>query len=180
MFPTALLESITLERQNVPLPAGVEAFLVILMFDILRETGIRMPAGIGQALSIVGAIVIGQAAVEAKLIAASMIIVVALTGITNLLIPKMNASVILVRLFLLALSVSFGFFGFILGLSCVLIHILNLRTFGMPVLSSINIFDYQDVKDSVIRGSWTQMLTRPKIMAKDSIRMKAPKGDNHD
>ena len=80
---------------------------MLIVFDILKEAGMRMPSNAGQALSIVGALVIGQAAVAAKLIAAPMIIVVAIVGITGLLIPKMNASNIIIRLIMLTLASTF-------------------------------------------------------------------------
>lgn len=101
MLPLQFLIQIALERQSVPLPAYAEAVVMLLVFDVLRETGIRMPSNIGQALSIVGALVIGQAAVEASLVAAPMIIVVASTGITSLLVPRLNVPVILWRFILL-------------------------------------------------------------------------------
>ncbi|HML49589.1 MAG TPA: spore germination protein, partial [Clostridia bacterium] len=127
MLPSPLLINITAERQSVPLPAAVEAFVMLIVFDILRETGIRMPTNIGQALSIVGALVIGQAAVEAKLVAAPMIIVVAMTGITNLLVPKLNAPIIYLRLFVLLMSSMFGFFGLTISMSVILMHLLTLN-----------------------------------------------------
>jgi len=85
MLPTPFLINIAAERQSVPLPAAIEAFIMLVVFDILRETGIRMPSNVGQALSIVGALVIGQAAVEAKMVAAPMIIVVGVTRACDLL-----------------------------------------------------------------------------------------------
>jgi len=150
--------------------------IMLIVFDILRETGIRMPTNIGQALSIVGALVIGQSAVEAKLVAAPMIIVVAITGITNLLVPKLNAPVIYIRFALLLLSSTFGFFGLVAGLSCVLIHLLNLGSFGVPHLTFSGGFRYQDLKDTFIRAPWWQMLFRPKHVTQDRLRMKQ-KGD---
>ncbi len=179
MLPTSLLINITAERKNVPLPAAVEAFIMLIVFDILRETGIRMPTDIGQALSIVGALVIGQAAVDAKLVAAPMIIVVATTGITSLLVPKMNAPVIYVRLFLLFLASTFGLFGFVLGSSVVMIHILNLYSFGIPQVTVSGSLQSQEIKDTFIRVPWAQMITRPKAIAREKVRMKAGNGGNH-
>ncbi len=169
MMPMQLFISIAAARVSVPLPASLEAFIMIIVFDILRETGVRMPTNIGQALSIVGALVIGQAAVEAKLVAAPMIIVVAMTGITSLLVPKMNAPVIYIRMLLLILSSIFGFFGFILGVSATLIHVINMRSIGVPQLILSGRLQYQEIKDTFIRAPWWQMITRPSF-AKDKIR----------
>lgn len=161
MIPTQLLISLATERQSVPLPAALEAVIMLIVFDILRETGVRMTTSVGQALSIVGALVIGQSAVEAKLVAAPMIVVIGLTGITNLLILKLGAPVIYIRFFLLFLSTSFGFFGFVSGISMVFLHIINLRSFGIPQIMMTGDIRFQELKDSFIRAPWYQMLLRP-------------------
>ena len=174
MLPSPLLINITAERQSVPLPAAVEAFIMLIVFDILRETGVRMPTNVGQALSIVGALVIGQAAVEAKLVASPMIIVVAITGITNLLVPKLNAPVIYIRLFVLVLSSMFGFFGLTMALSLVLIHLISLTSFGVPSVSLDGHLSLSRVKDIAIRAPWWDMVTRPEELAQDVKRQNPP------
>ncbi len=170
MLPTSLIVHIAMERQNVPLPAALEAFFMLIVFDILRETGLRMPTNIGQALGIVGALVLGQAAVEAKLVAAPMIIIVAITGITNLLIPKMNAPVLVARFGILALASCMGFFGVTLGVAILLIHILNLYSFGIEQLTPGQTLQYQEVKDTLIRAPWWQMIDRPLATAANKVR----------
>ncbi len=179
MLPTPLFINVTAERTNVPLPAAVEAFLMLIVFDILRETGVRMPTKIGQALSIVGALVIGQAAVEASLVAAPMIIMVAITGITNLLVPKLNASVIFIRLFVLLLSSMFGFFGLTMALSLVLIHILGLTSFGVPYVSLDGDLRLTRVKDIAIRAPWWDQIERPVNLTENRTRQKPPEGPEH-
>jgi spore germination protein KA len=170
VLPFQLFVNIAAERVGVPLPAAVEAFVMIIMFDILKEAGARMPSNVGQALSIVGALVIGQAAVEAKLVASPMIIVVALTGITSMLVPRLNAPAIYIRLGLLTLASAFGFFGLLVGLSCLLIHIINLRSFGVPEIRLTGELRGQDMKDTFIRAPWWQMIRRPGF-ADDKTRM---------
>jgi spore germination protein KA len=118
--------------------------------------------------------------VDAKLVAAPMIIVVAITGITSLLVPKMNAPIIYSRLFLLSLATAFGLFGFILGLYAMLIHILNLYSFGIPQLSAEGSLHFQEVKDTFIRAPWSKMFTRTKSLAQDKVRMKNSSGGKHD
>jgi len=173
MLPTQLLLNITVERQGVPLPASIEAFLMLIIFDILRETGVRMPSNIGQALSIVGALVIGQSAVEAKMVAAPMIIIVALTGITNLLVPRLSGPVIFLRYaFLLGASL-LGFYGLVLTTSAATIHILNLRSFGIPQMMAAGNVRFQEVKDTFFRAPWWKMLLRPKGLTKNKTRMKS-------
>ncbi len=178
MLPQALLINIASERMSVPLPAALEAFVMLIVFDILRETGVRMPSSIGQALSIVGALVIGQAAVEAKLVSSPMIIVVAFTGITNLLVPNMNAPVIYLRLGILALSSLFGFMGFVIGVLIIAIHIFNLQSFGIPQVIHVGDLRFQEVKDTVFRAPWWEMITRPGEITRNRIRQKEGKNRN--
>lgn len=179
MFPTPLLLNITLERQSSPLPAALEAFVMLLIFEILRETGVRMPSNIGQALGIVGALVVGQAAVQAKLVAAPMIIVVGITGITNLLVPKIRSPIIYLRFFVLLMASMFGFYGFTIAMSLMVIHIIGLTSFGVPMILADGATDRQHLKDVGIRAPWWQMETRPEELTKNVARMggKDGKGD---
>jgi len=170
MLPSQLLINMATERNSVPLPAALEAVVMLIVFDLLRETGTRMPGNIGQALSIVGALVIGQAAVEAKMVAAPMIIMVALTATTSLLVPKLNAPIIYIRFFLLLLASMFGFYGLALGASAVLIHVINLRSFGVQVLTLTGDLSKHEVRDTWIRDPWWLMKLRPRIAA-DRARM---------
>jgi spore germination protein KA len=161
----------------VPLPAAIECLLLLIMFDILRETGVRMPLGVGQALNIVGALVVGSAAVEADLVSAPMIIVTAVSGITSLLIPKMNASAIPIRLIFLLMASCFGFYGLMLGFSVLLIHILSLESFGVSQFTQDKPYRFQRVKDTFIRAPWPQMLTRPWAISDNKTRQN-PTGRN--
>jgi spore germination protein KA len=171
MLPTQLFISIALERQSVPLPAALEAFIMLIVFDIIRETGIRMPSNIGQALSIVGAIVIGQALVTAKLVAAPMIIVVAFTGITGLLVPRLNSPIIVIRFILLFLASSLGLVGLIGGLAVLLVHIFNLNSFGVSQTPNISDFKFQSFKDIIFRAPWWTMIKRPKSLTNNETRL---------
>ncbi|GAA3318404.1 hypothetical protein GCM10020331_021060 [Ectobacillus funiculus] len=93
MLPTQLLISLAAQREGVPFPAFVEAFVMEVTFEILREAGIRMPRPMGQATSIVGALVIGQSAVEAGFISAAMVIVVSVTAISNFVFPAYDMAI---------------------------------------------------------------------------------------
>lgn len=170
MLPTPLLMSIAAARQGVPLPTVVEAVLMLVVFEILRETGVRMPSSIGQALSIVGALVIGQAAVAARLVSAPMIVVVAFTGITGLLLPRLKGSIIIFRFILLMLSSLFGLYGYILGMIGLLTYLLNMRSFGVPILGGGYGGFVQKNKDVYLRLPWWMMVYRPKYFADDKQR----------
>lgn len=163
MLPTQLLINITAERTGAPLPAALEAFVMLIIFDILRETGARVPSNISQPLSIVGALVIGQAAVEARFVAAAMVIIIAITGITNLLVPKLFAPVIFLRFGLLLLASTFGLYGLFIGVCISTIHIINLRSFGVPQVSLTGDLKTQEIKDTFVRAPWWRMRERPKF-----------------
>ena len=180
VLPTTLLTNIVRERLGVPLPAALEAIIMIILFDILKETGIRLPTGIGQALSLVGALVIGQAAVSAKLVAAPMIIVIAITAITGLLVPRMDAPIIYLRMALLILSSALGLLGFIAGVSIIMIHLLNLHSFGISQLTTIKQLKYQEIKDTFMRGPWWRMIDRPAPLTKNKTRLSHDNRGDHD
>ena len=176
MLPTILLIRIAVDSRNVPFPTFLETFALLIMFDVLREAGIRMPTGVGQALSIVGALVVGSAAVEADLVSANVIIVTAASGITSLLVSKLNAAIPIVRNLLLFLSAALGFYGLILGLVVLCVHMLKLESFGVPQVGWDTTLRYQNVKDTFVRGPFWSMIERPNGLSKDKVRMHPPKG----
>lgn len=173
MLPTPLMINIAVESHNIPMPAALEAFVLLIMFDILRETGVRMPLGVGQAFSIVGALVVGSAAVEADLVSAPMIIITAISGITSLLVPRMSSAVVWLRFILLLLASSFGFFGLVMGMSTLLIHMLQLESFGVLQLTPDRDLYFQRIKDTAIRAPWWLMRTRPGAITENRIRQRA-------
>ena len=171
MLPTPLLISISMSRQGVPFPTLVEAILMLAVFEMLRESGARMPGMIGQALSIVGALVIGQAAVEAKIVSAPMIIIVALTGITGLMIPHIKGAIILIRLLLLILAAMAGLYGYLFGMVAFLLHINSLQSFGVSIMNNARSSGFQDSKDILVRSPWWYMKKRPKGISPNSTRL---------
>lgn len=178
LIPTPLLLSIAAARQNVPFPTIFEVLGLLLIFEIVRETGSRLPATIGQTISIVGTLVIGQAAVEARIISAPVIIIVALTGITELLIPKLMSAMIMIRFVLIILSSILGLYGYIFGTIGVFIHIFSIRSFGVPYMLGYGSIKPQDIKDTFIRAPWWYMIYRPNLIAKKNlIRQSKKSGD---
>lgn len=160
ILPSSFMISLAGARAKVPLPAALECFIMLLLFDILRETGIRMPNHIGPAMSIVGALVIGQSAVEANLVAAPMVIVVAFTGITNLMVSRLTATTFISRYFCLILASVLGLTGLMVSISSILIHILSMETLGIPSVLPVKHLGSQEVKDTFIRAPWPNMIKR--------------------
>ncbi|EJR28584.1 MULTISPECIES: spore germination protein [Bacillus cereus group] len=153
MIPTALLMSIAAQREGIPFPAFIEALIMEITFEILREAGVRMPRAVGQAVSIVGALVVGQAAVDAGIVSAAMVIVVAITAISSFVIPSFNMGIAIriLRFGFMALAACFGLFGIITGVFFLLLHLCSLNSFGIPYMAPIAPFNAADQKDTVIR-----------------------------
>lgn len=170
MLPTPLLMSISLARQGVPFPTVLEAAFMLLVFEMLRESGSRMPGSMGQALSIVGALVIGQAAVQAKLVSAPMIIIVGFTGISGLMVPRIKGTNIMLRFGLLGLASIVGLYGYMFGILAFIVHLFALNSFGIPIMSSAYTNSLQDRKDMIIRAPWWFMKKRPKFLSPNETR----------
>lgn len=164
MIPTPLLFSISAARQGVPFPTVFETLAMGITFEVLREAGVRLPKPIGQAVSIVGALVIGEAAVSARLVSAPIVIVTALTGIASFLVPKMISSLILIRIIFILLASVLGLYGYIFGLIGLFIHLMSMRSFGVPYMLNIGSIRTQDIKDTMVRAPWWYMQYRPKLI----------------
>lgn len=177
MLPTSLLLSFAGAREPSPFPTVVEAFLMEVVFESLREAGVRLPKTVGSAVSIVGALVIGESAVRAGIISAPVVIVVAGTGIASFAIPRYNLGVAyrLLRFPLLILAGTFGLFGVFMGALALLLHLVSLRSFGVPYLSPLAPLNVEEIKDILWRAPRWMLTFRPNSMIKgDSIRI--PKG----
>lgn len=163
VLPTQLLMSLAAAREGVPFPAFIEALLMEMTFEILREAGVRMPKTIGQAVSIVGTLVIGQAAVEAGLVSPAMVIVVAITAISNFVLPSYSIAISfrMLRFFMMILAGTLGFFGILLGLLAAVFHLCGLVSFGLPYMSGFAPFHLNDQKDAILRVPRWAMFTRP-------------------
>ena len=161
LLPTSLAIAIAQLRAGVPIAPFVECLLMIFVFEILKEAGLRMPQNLGHALSIVGGLVVGQAAVEARIISTPILIVIALSGISGLMVPRLRAAVFYFRILLLTLSAFFGFLGYMTGICAIIIHIISLTSFGTDYTVSLRKSSFQTVKDTVWRAPWNKMYKRP-------------------
>ncbi|MBP2651205.1 MAG: spore germination protein [Firmicutes bacterium] len=139
ILPTSLLVSIASQREGVPFPGLIEALTMEFTFEILREAGIRMPRAIGPAISIVGALVIGQAAVEAGIISAAMVIVVSITAISSFAIPnyEMSNAIRAVRFILMFMAGVLGLYGVFMGLIILTLQLCKINSMGIPYMTPI-------------------------------------------
>jgi len=165
MIPGSLLFSMAASREQVPFPALIEALLMEVTFEALREAGIRLPKQVGAAVSIVGALVIGQAAVQAGLVSEPMVIVVAITGISSFLIPRYVAGIAIrmLRFPFIFLGGSLGLLGVVMGFIALIIHMSSLKSFGVPYLSTFGAPNWNGFKDVMVRAPLWKMDIRPKL-----------------
>jgi spore germination protein KA len=170
LIPTPLLLSIATARTGVPLPTVVEAFAMLLGFELLREAGVRLPQPAGQAISIVGALVIGDAAVNARLISAPMVVIIALTVISSFLIPRMVAPLILIRMIFLVLGGFIGLYGYLFGIIGLFVYLMSIRSFGVPYTIGVGLIKPEMLKDTAVRVPWLYMKHRPRLITKNLKR----------
>lgn len=192
IIPFRFALSIAGSREGVPFPAFIEAIIMELSLELLREAGVRLPDPIGGTIGIVGGIVIGQAAVSAKIVSPIMVIIVSITAISSFTIPNfgLNTGFRLIRFMLMILAAVLGLYGVMMGLIAVLIHLVNLKSFGVPYLAPMISMSSRDFKDSVVRLPIRTFIFRPEYLQvnnkkrmkrmKTSIRYEQDKGGRGD
>lgn len=136
ILPANLILSFAKARQGVPFSSVVELLFLELSFELIREAGVRIPGALGNAMGIVGGLIIGQAAVEANIVSPIVVIIVALTALGSLAVPneEFASAFRLLKYFFLFLGGYLGIFGIVLGAYMVLAHLAGLLSFGLPYL----------------------------------------------
>ncbi|MDT8861498.1 spore germination protein [Alkalihalobacillus sp. MEB130] len=164
VIPADLVLPVKSSVERIPYPPIVEAILMELTIELIREAGIRLPSPIGQTIGIVGGLVIGDAVVQAGLVSNIMIIVVAITAIASFVVPsfEMSSALRVIRFPFMFFAASFGYFGIMFCFTLLLIHLCRLESFGSPYFSPLAPLTWQDLKDSVIRAPMKKMNERPK------------------
>lgn len=177
MVPTALLLKIMASREEVPFPIFIEVLIMEITFEALREAGLRLPKQVGSAVSIVGALVIGESAVAAGIVSAPVVIVVALTGIASFTIPKHNvaSTIRLLRFPLILIGSIFGMLGVMLGTTLIIIHLCSLRSFGEPYLSPLIPITRNELEDTMVRAPWWKLDRRSKRLAPKNVKRQSKK-----
>ena len=157
LFPHTLLYNVASSEQNTPFPIFAEALIIFLLYEIMREAGLRLPKTIGHAVSIVGALVIGDAAVTAGIIGSPMVMVVALTAISAFVVPSLYESVTILRFTFIFLGGIWGLLGIMLGLSVVGMNLCTKKSFGVPVTAPITPISLYQMRDVLIRASFKRL-----------------------
>ncbi|MGD8190135.1 spore germination protein [Brevibacillus ginsengisoli] len=165
MIPSRLVIAMAAGRATVPFPSIIEAFIMEIAIEILREASIRLPGPIGPTIGIVGALVVGQAAVQAGLVSPIMVIIVALTTIGSFASPSYSAaiSVRMLRFPMMILAGMFGLYGIMSFLILIAIHLSALTSFGVPYMSPLSPVDLSSMRDYVFRAPFKWMKVRPRM-----------------
>jgi spore germination protein KA len=183
MIPSKLVIAMAAGRSTVPFPSIVEALLMEATMEILREASVRLPGPIGPTIGIVGALVVGQAAVQAGIVSPIMVIIVALTTIGSFASPSYSAAIALrmLRFPIMIIAAIFGLYGIMLAIILIVIHLSALKSFGVPYLTPLSPRRFLDMKDSLVRAPLYWMQKRPTFLSVgDVIRSTNGKGTESD
>ena len=173
IIPTKLAYSIAASREGVPFPAFIETIIMEISLAFLLEAVVRLPKAIGSTIGIVGGLILGQAAVSAGIVSPIMIIILSITAISSFITPnyEVSSALRLSRLFLIICSSIIGLYGLAIGAIIILIHLVKLKSVGIPYLSPLVHPHKKDMKDTFIRAPISIFRTRPEFMEpKDKIR----------
>lgn len=162
VLPLQLLLTIVNATKGVPFPPLAEVLFVMLLFEIIREAGIRMPQAMGLAMSVVGALVLGDTAVKAGMIGSTAVMIVALSAIASYTVPDTAGSTALLRLIFTLLGGVFGLYGLLVGIVFLLLYIVGLNGYGTPFLAPYAPDIPKDKQDGLLKTPIVDMIERPK------------------
>jgi hypothetical protein len=172
-LPFTLLATLAVSRQGVPVPAPLECFIMMFLFELFREAGLRLPAAIGQTLSVVGGLIIGQAAISAGLTSPGILVATAISIVSTftLVNQALIGTVSLLRIIVVFASSILGIVGFFISAFCILIYLANLESFGVSYLSTISTLNPKEMISGLIQVPKSIDKGRsPTITSKDQTR----------
>jgi len=184
IIPYDMVEIVKGSIQQIPFSPFVEALIMAVTIELIREAGIRLPTPIGQTIGIVGGLIIGESVVNAGLVSNIMVIVIALTAIMSFCIPsyEMGNTVRLLSLPVMLGAATLGFVGIVFTFMLIVIHMCTLQSFGTPYLSPLTPFNFREFKDALIRAPSWMMDYRPEDLhtKKQSKHRGFREWDKHD
>jgi len=170
-IPFRLLATIAVSRLGLPFPPQIELFLLLMLLEIFREAGSRLPSAIGSTLTVVGGLIVGDAAIRAGLVSPSTVVVGAVTAVSaaTLINQNLSVSVSILRLSLFMLCCFLGMYGLILGAVLLIFYLSRLTSFGKPYLAPLSPPIFKDLLPAFFKLPWTRMKQRPAVLhTKDS------------
>lgn len=177
MIPTPLMLTFLATKAGIPLPTFLEALVMEIAFEVLREASLRLPQAIGQSVSIVGALIIGEAAVQSGIVSRPMVIIVALTGIASFTIPSFNTAITLrmLRFPLIFVAAWTGVFGIALSMFVLVLHLCSLKSFGVHYMPTLELRRWRDVV-----GHYVLLPIRHRNLSKTEAPPESREGFEHE
>lgn len=157
MLPSSLLLNLAAAEQTAPYSLMAECLLIHFLYEILREAGIRLPRPIGHAIGVVGGIVIGDITVNAGLVGAPMVLIVALSGLCSFVVPALYERTVVLRFIYILAGGIFGLFGLLLAAGVIIIKMCSLNTYGVPYMAPISPFSPRSSRDMLVRAGWRRL-----------------------
>ena len=157
MLPDTLLFNIAASEQQTPFSMMTEALVIHLIYEIMREAGLRLPRPVGHAVSIIGALVIGDAAVKAGIIGSSMVMVVALTALSSFVVPSLYEPAAVLKFVFILVGGTWGLFGISVGFVLLLTNLCSLESLGVPVMAPLSPCAPADLRDGLWRTGWKKL-----------------------
>lgn len=176
ILPSVFLLSFINSDRSTPFSLTVEALLIHFVFEIMREAGLRFPKSVGHAVSIVGALVIGESAVRAGLVSAPMVIIVALTSISAFVLPGLYGSIATLRFAFIILGGSFGIYGLVLGTLLLLCSVCSVNVHSIPITAPLAPFSLKAMRDVLIRSDW-RTLSRRRFLVQNVVGSRIAEGE---
>ncbi len=178
VIPIKFLVTITNSIQGIPLPPFLETLFIILLFETLYEASLRMPRYLGLALSVVGALILGDTAVKAGLISSPAVLIVAVTGVMSYTIPEQSSQISLLRIIFTFVGGILGLYGMIVGAMILIAYLVNMNTYQSSYLAPFAPYISNDQKDALIKKPTTSQITRPNSIPNINHRRLADENDN--
>lgn len=172
-IPFSLLSTLILSRKGIPLSPPLEALIMLILFELFREAGLRLPSRVGQTLSVVGGLIVGDAAIRGGLSSPTMVVVIAIAFVSSsTLVNQALVGMVSLTRFVVAIITSlFGFFGLIISIFAVILFLAQLSSFGIPYLSPLSPFNWQDIRKAIFRPPFKRLSERPEMLqTQDSTR----------
>lgn len=167
-LPFSLLATIVVSRQGLPFALPFEAFFVLILFELLREAGIRMPTAVGQTISIVGGLIIGDAAIRAGLTSPTLLVVVAVAAVATytLVNQSLTGTVTILRIYTMTLSTFLGVYGFILSVLIIVIYLAQLESFKIAYLEPVSSLSFKEYFQAFLINPFQRKKIRTQMLHK--------------
>lgn len=153
-LPLPLIATITVSRLGLPFPVFLETFIMLIMFELFKEAGVRLPRAVGQTVAVLGGLIIGDAAIRGGITSPTMLVIIGITAVASFTLVNQSllGNVFIIRLYILALSAFFGIFGFMVGLLSIVLLLCRLQSFGVPYMVNFLELNMKDLLFILVRN----------------------------